>query len=206
MTQISKWAAPLCLTAAALVISSELLRLVVGLLSGLGSAATVTHTLTYGLALAATYALLLALTALFVRHQQSLGVLGLVGYLTAALGTVLVAGDWWFEAFAVPLIGAEAPAVLELPPGGSLLVGAAISVALFASGWIMFGVAALRSRAFSRPAAVLLVVGGACGILALSTPYQVPLAIAVGWIGFSLRGPLQHSIPIADHEISIRGS
>jgi hypothetical protein len=124
MTQITKWAGTLCLTAAALIVSSELLRLAVG------------------------------------------------------------------------LIGAEAPEVLKLPPGGSVLVGALITVGLFAAGWITFGVAALRSGVFSRPAAALLVVGGACGVLALSTPYQIPLALAVGWIGYTLIRASRYDLPV----------
>jgi hypothetical protein len=196
MTQITKWAGTVCLTAAALMICSELLRLAVGLVAGPDSAATLTHSLTYGLALAGMYALLLALTAVYFGHQRALGVLGLVGSLTAAAGTVLVAGDWWFETFAVPMIGANAPEVLKLPPGGSVLVGALITVGLFATGWIMFGVAAFRSGAFSRPAAALLMVGGASGVLALSTPYQIPLALAVGWIGHTLIRTSRHELPV----------
>jgi len=33
-----------------------------------------------------------------------IGGLGLVGYLIAFLGTLLVAGDWWFETFIVPVL------------------------------------------------------------------------------------------------------
>ena len=39
--------------------------------------------------------LLLALTAIYAREYAALGTLGLVGYLTAFLGTLMVAGDWW---------------------------------------------------------------------------------------------------------------
>jgi hypothetical protein len=196
MTQITKWAGTLCLTAAALIVSSEFLRLAIGLVSGPDSAATLTHSLAYGLALAGMYALLLALTAVYFGHQRALGALGLIGYLTAAAGTVLVAGDWWFETFAVPMIGAHAPEVLKLPPGGSVLAGALITVGLFAAGWITFGVAAFRSGAFSRPATALLMVGGASGVLALSAPYQIPLALAVGWIGHTLIRTPQQELPV----------
>ena len=141
------------------------------------------------------YVLLLALTAVYVRSRSALGALGLVGYLSAALGIVLVAGDWWFEAFVVPMIAAHAPEIMDLPPGGSLLVGALITVASFAVGWILFGLAAFRSRAFSRSAAVLLIVGGACGTpLALTSPYQVPLALAVGWLGITLIRASRHEL------------
>jgi hypothetical protein len=184
------------MAAAALIVSSQFLRLIDGLLGGPDSATIPVHTLTCGLALAGMYVLLLALTAVYAGQHGALRRLGLAGYLVAALGTLLVAGDWWFEAFAVPMIGAHAPDVLTLPPGGSLLAGAVITSTLFAIGWILFGVAALRSGAFSRPAAVLLIVGGAFGFLALSTPYQVPLAVAVGWIGYTLRRRSQLEVPV----------
>ena len=47
-------------------------------------------------------------------------------------------------------------------------------------------IATFRANVFPRPAAALLILGGLVGILAGSTPYQVPLALAVGWIGISL--------------------
>ena len=68
-----------------------------------------------------------------------------------------------------------------------MLVGAIATVGLYTVGWTLFGLAALRARAFPRAAALLLLVGGLAGPLALSTPYQIPLAIAIGWIGLTLR-------------------
>ena len=74
-----------------------------------------------------------------------------------------------------------------------MLAGAIATVGLYTVGWTLFGLAALRARAFPRAAALLLLVGGLAGPLALSTPYQIPLAIAIGWIGLTLqpesRGP-----------------
>jgi hypothetical protein len=99
----------------------------------------------------------------------------------------MVAGDWWFEAFVIPRIAIVAPEVLDLPLAGSLLVGAVATVGLYTVGWTLFGIAALRARTFPRAAAMLLLLGGLAGPLALSTPYQVPLAIAIGWIGFVLK-------------------
>jgi hypothetical protein len=98
----------------------------------------------------------------------------------------MVAGDWWFEAFAIPKIATKAPEVLDLPPSGSVLVGAIVTVGLYTVGWTLFGFAALRARVFPRAAALLLLAGGLAGPLALSTPYQIPLAIAIGWIGLTL--------------------
>jgi hypothetical protein len=183
---LTRWAGVFSVTAAILIVLSQLLRLGVGLVIGSPSRSTVTHTLTYSLALLGMYALLLALTALYVRESAALGRLGFIGYLTAFLGTLLVAGDWWFEAFVVPTIAVEAPGVLALAPGGSVLAGALVTVALYTTGWVLFGLATLRSGAFSRPAAVLLIVGGFAGLFALSTPYQIVLAVAVGWIGLTI--------------------
>ena len=97
----------------------------------------------------------------------------------------MVAGDWWFEAFVIPMIATAAPEVLDLPLSGSVLVGAIATVGLYTVGWTLFGFAALRARAFPRAAALLLLAGGLAGPLALSTPYQIPLAIAIGWIGLT---------------------
>jgi hypothetical protein len=59
---LSWLAGPLCLTASALIVLSQLLRLGVALVLGPGSASTVTHTVTYAVALLGMAVLLLALT------------------------------------------------------------------------------------------------------------------------------------------------
>jgi uncharacterized membrane protein (DUF485 family) len=145
-----------------------------------------THSLRMGLALAAMFALLLALTGLYARQAHAIGMLGLAGYLTAFLGTLLVAGDWWYEAFIAPALREQAPELLATAPAGSILIGAAITTGTFAVGWLIFGLASLRARIFPRRAAVLMTVGGVAGILALIPPFQIPLALAIGWIGLWL--------------------
>lgn len=188
LSPISRLAGMLSVTAAVLIGLSQIMRLAVGRLLGPGWAATIpAYTVTYILALLGMGTLLLALTAIYTREFSALGRLGLVGYVTAFLGTLMVAGDWWFEAFAIPKIAAEAPEVLQLPPSGSVLAGAIATVGLYTMGWTLFGLAALRAHTFPRPAALLLLAGGLAGPLALSTPYQVPLAIAIGWIGLTLQ-------------------
>lgn len=183
---IARWAGPLCIAAAVLIVLSQLLRLGLGLILGSDSASTLTHTPTYLLALLGMGVLLLALTAVYTREHAALGTLGLIGYLIAFLGTLLIAGDWWFEAFVVPSIATVAPEVLRLSPSGSVLAGAITTLGMYTAGWILFGLAALRVAAVPRPAALLLILGGLAGPLALSTPYQIPLAVAVGWIGYAL--------------------
>jgi hypothetical protein len=132
------------------------------------------------------FALLVALTSLYARQAETAGRLGLVGYLTASLGTLLFAGNWWYEAFIGPALREQAPALLSTAPSGTILVGAAITALTFAAGWVMFGLASIRAGVFPRGAAVFMTIGGVVGVVALISPFQVPLAIAVGWIGLSL--------------------
>ena len=186
LSPLSRRVGMLSLTAALLIVLSQIMRLGVGRLLGPDWVTTPAYTLTYVVALLGMGALLLALTAIHTRESAALGTLGLIGYVTAFLGTVMVAGDWWFEAFAIPMIATEAPEVLDLPASGSVLVGAIVTLGLYTVGWTLFGLAAFRARAFPRAAALLLLAGGLAGPLAMSTPYQVPLAIAIGWIGLTL--------------------
>jgi hypothetical protein len=186
LSSFSRCAGVLSLTAAVLIVLSQVMRLGVGRLLGQNWVTTPAHTVTYFVALLGMGALLLALSAIYTRESDALGRLGLIGFVTAFLGTLMVAGDWWFEAFVVPMIATAAPAVLDLPISGSVLVGAIATVGLYTMGWMLFGLAVLRTRAVPRPAALLLLASGLLGPLALSMPYQIPLAIAIGWIGLTL--------------------
>ena len=183
---LSRLVGPVSIAASVLIIASQSLNLGLGLAIGVQSADSVVHSLKYGFALFALYLLLLSLTGLYLRQAESAGKLGLVGYLVAFLGTLLVAGDWWFESFIAPRLAAVAPEVMTGAITGSMAVGAGATFGLFALGWTLFGVATFRAGVYPRPAAALLIIGGVVGILAGSTPYQIPLAIAVGWIGFAL--------------------
>ena len=186
LSPISRRAGLLSVTAAALIVLSQIMRLALSRLLGPDWATTPAYTLTYTIALLGMGSLLLAVTAIYTRTSAALGKVGLIGYLTAFLGTLMVAGDWWFEAFAMPMIATAAPAILDLPLSGPLLVGAIATVGLYTVGWTVFGIAALRADAFPRIAALLVLVGGLAGPLALTSPYQIPLAIAIAWIGLTL--------------------
>jgi hypothetical protein len=126
--------------------------------------------------------LLVALVAVYSRESDRAGTFGAVGFLAALVGTVFLAGDLWFEAFAVPWLGDVAPASLHLA-GGTLMVGAFASYVLFASGWILFGSASLRARVFPMPISSAIVIGGAIGFQGAMPPFAIPLALAIGWLG-----------------------
>ena len=195
-----RWAGIASLAAAGLILVHQISQLVFALTMS-QSMAIATHSLRNGLALVAMYALLIALTGLYAMQATAAGRLGLVGYLVAALGTLLVAGDWWYETFVAPLIAAQAPELLKTAPSGSILIGAAATFGSFALGWVLFGIASYRAGVFPRGAAMLMVVGGIAGILALSAPFQIPLALAVGWMGSSL---LRSAVPIGTSPVTGR--
>ncbi len=139
------------------------------------------------LKLVAACLLLLGLVGCYVRQAQATGALGLAGFLIAFLGTMLLAGDLWLEAFAVPYLTQEWPESVAQQPTGTLAAGALVSFALFAAGWVLFGVATLRGRLVPRGAAILLIIGGLVGFAFLMIPGAgLPLAVAVGWCGWWL--------------------
>jgi hypothetical protein len=184
-TSFARWTGLASIAAAGLILINQISQLVFGFTMS-ESMAIATHSLRNGLALAAMYALLVALAALYARQATPAGRLGLIGYLVATLGTLLVAGDWWYESFVTPVIATQAPELLTIAPSGSILIGAAATFGSFALGWSIFGIASFRARVLPRGAAALMVAGGVAGVLALSAPFQIPLALAVAWMGASL--------------------
>ena len=94
------------LTASALILLSQFAQ-IIRVMTVSESLFNATQSIRFGLALIAMYVLLLALTALYWTEANVVGGLGLVGYLIAFLGTLLVAGDWWYETFITPCFGAE---------------------------------------------------------------------------------------------------
>jgi len=141
------------------------------------------------LTLLAVYLLLLGLVGLYARQAAASGTLGLVGFLVAVLGTMLLAGAWWLEAFAVPWAVLKAPALVAATPTGRLLAGRSVSFGVFALGWVLFGLASLRARVFPRDAALLLIIGGVIGLWSAVVPGAgVPLAVAVAWMACGCSG------------------
>jgi hypothetical protein len=111
------------------------------------------------------------------------GRLGVIAFVTAIVGTMLLGGDLWFETFAIPWLADEAPASLDTDPTTLLAIGAISSYVLFALGWALVGVASFRARVFPTAICVALVIGGLIGFRALLSPTGIPLGLAVAWLG-----------------------
>jgi hypothetical protein len=128
--------------------------------------------------------LLIALTALYWRQARESGLFGAIAFCTAVTGTVALAGDMWFEAFATPWLARVAPVVFTADRSGSSLVTAwLVSMILFSLGWILFGLASLRARVFPRTLSVAVAVGGLIGFQAAMPPWGLALGLAVAAVG-----------------------
>jgi len=131
----------------------------------------------------------LGLVGLYARQAEQAGSLGLIAFLVAFIGTLMVAGAQWSAAFIGPWLAEVAPELLDSEPSGVLIAGFMLSFALLALGWLLFGLASLRARVLPRGAAVLLMVGAALFfvILILELPAStLVLGVALAWMGYAL--------------------
>jgi hypothetical protein len=128
--------------------------------------------------------LALALLAAYARQAHRAGALGVISVGVALVGTICIAGDAWFEAFAAPWIASVGPELFIKGPSGMLPIGAGVSLVLFALGWVLFGIASLRARIFPVAISIAIVVGGLAGFQALAMPpIGAILGLAVAWLG-----------------------
>ena len=169
------------LSSGVLSVIGDLLSLLVDLENPV-SATTSSYTIVYFLYLLSTALVLLGLVGLYTSQSRAVGILGLVGFLVAFLGTVMLVGGLWFELFVTPNLAAQAPVLVEADLGS---LGFTLTFFLGAVGWVLFGVATLRANVYPRWAAVLLIVGGV--IFFLPVPLRgIIFSVSVASLGFML--------------------
>jgi len=106
-----------------------------------------------------------------------------VAFLFAVLGIMMQGGNMWFDGFAVPWLADVFPQVFTVRPTLPLQIGGLLSYVLFALGWVLYGLAALRARAVPVGLALALVVGGVLGYNSGLPPYGTPIGLAVAGLG-----------------------
>lgn len=145
---------------------------------------------------------LAGLTGIYARQVEEAGWLGLGGYVALSLGLLITAAFTFVEAFIEPILAGASPAfvsgLLGMVEGvasdfdlGALPTIYSVSSALFLGGCIVFGIATIRARILSRPAAALFAFGifvAAPLTAALDTPRvaAVPIGLGLAWLGVSL--------------------
>ena len=173
------------IVAGALLLVGDLLSLATESENRSEAATTAPFVFTFLLYLIGTVLLLVGLVGLYIRQSEASGILGLVGFAAAFLGSALVLGAFWTELFVAPFLANAAPAVLDAGPTGTLAVGFILTFALGALGWLLFGLAALRARVYPRAAAIALMVGAVISFLPIPAS-GIVLNAVVAWLGFTL--------------------
>ena len=174
-----RWGGLAALSAGALIVLSELLRLYIDLVDPALYRSVFAFDGVLGLLLAVLVQL--GLVGLYARQAGSAGTLGLVGFVLAFIGVQLSMGSSFVDAFAKPVVWPwEDPEYFE-----RTIAALAIFAPGFVLGWVLLGVATLRARVYPRASAVLLIAGTL--ILLLPLPLGgVIFAAAVAWMGYVL--------------------
>jgi hypothetical protein len=170
---LARSAAPLAIIAGALVVVTRLVMLTVpadidGLmvyvLTPVWSVTSIAQIVAFAM-------LVVALVATYDVQAREAGVLGLIAVGAAILGTVFMAGDWWYEAFAVPRLAEVDPSVMVDFAQGRLLFGGLLSFALFGIGWLLYGIASVRARVFPPAISWAIAAGGLVSAVPIAVVY-----------------------------------
>jgi hypothetical protein len=197
---LSRIAGPLAVVAGILVVATRLPTLFLVLTGGDLTEYIVgtTHAITSVVTIVAFGLLVLALVAIYEREAPSAGWFGLIGFAAALMGTIFMAGDWWYEAFAVPRIAEVAPEAIATFVGGRLLLGGVASFLVLGVGWVLFGAASLRAHVFPTAISGAILVGGLLSGVPIGLAYLtggIILGIAIAWLGVWL---MRETIPAGE--------
>lgn len=155
--------------------------------------------------------LLLGLPGFYLRLAHQTKILGLVSFLLAAIGNLLMLPIVFFYIVVLPLLAAKAPMVMKdvLTPGLAVFgLGGEITLCI---GVILLGITVLRTRGYPRPVGILLIVGGLLNPATIGTNTLVTLlgvlstlliSLSFAWSGYLLMTMPQHSTMLAGAEIS----
>ena len=156
------------------------------------AAATTTWLILLDLSTIAAYLGLLALIGLYARQAEETGRFGLTAFVVASFGTVMNIGFNWGGGFIVPALTSAAPEFLdqvaEAPPG-IVAAGFISTFALFALGWLLFGMASLKANIFPALPLWLLIIGAILGLVSRIAGLGIPgvlFGVALAWLGWRL--------------------
>ena len=102
--------------------------------------------------------------------------------LVAFVGTVLVAGAYFYTTVTVPVLARKVPELVEAGSPRLVMFGSNLSFGLFSLGWLLFGEAVLRIRTYPRGAVVLLMVGPVLAFFRFPSPPSLSAWRWHGWV------------------------
>lgn len=152
------------------------------------AALTTEWSLLYTLRLVAVILLMVGLVALFARQSQNMHAFGVVAFVIASIGTMLIFGFAWALLFVFPGMAESVPAFLDnlaKEPG----LGVVITLFLVTVGWFLFGLASLRAKILPAGSAWMVMVGAFLALLlnAMQLPFSwVIFDVGVIWMGWWL--------------------
>jgi hypothetical protein len=119
---------------------------------------------------------LLGLLGLYAAQRGGMGRLGLVRFLTAFSGTYLIAVTGNFG-FLAPVLAKQAPAVLDsINQYSPVVIINGLAAILFMVGYVLFGVAMIRTSTLPRWSGVLVAVGAPAHLLGFGMAQLVTTA------------------------------
>jgi len=179
-----RWSGLVAMVAGVLLLIAELLELlpVFDDIPFSELALTSIFTLQLTLYLAGLILIAVGLVGLYAHQSETVGLLGLVGFLVAFAGTVLFTGFFWANIFVAPALAVGAPEFLDQ---GGRFPGFRLSLIIYAVGWLLFGLASLKARVYPRAPVVALIIGAALDLFGAPLSGLV-IDAAFVWLGFSL--------------------
>ena len=179
-----RWSGLVAMVAGVLLLIAELLELlpVFDDIPFSELALTSIFTLQLTLYLAGLILIAVGLVGLYAHQSETVGLLGLVGFLVAFAGTVLFTGFFWANIFVAPALAVGAPEFLDQ---GGRFPGFRLSLIIYAVGWLLFGLASLKARVYPRAPVVALIIGAALDLVGAPLSGLV-IDAAFVWLGFSL--------------------
>jgi hypothetical membrane protein len=132
----------------------------------------------------------LGLVGLYARQAEQAGTLGLIAFVVAFTGMVMMSGLQWSTITFGAWLAEVAPELMDSEPTGVPAAMFMITLILFALGWLLFGFASLQARVLNRGASILLIVGSVLLFVGFLMELPVGTTIifdaAVAWMGYTL--------------------
>jgi hypothetical protein len=145
---------------------------------------------------------LAGITGMYLFQVKRIGVLGLVGYLTFAIGYLTMLGIEFVAAFVLPSIAHSSPAyvsnaIAEATNGtvtgsiGLIKVAILVNGIAYVAGGFLFGIALFRAKVLTRWAGILLACGSVATVATGLMPqyerlFAFPTAVALIALGYSI--------------------
>lgn len=136
-------------------------------------------------------AMIIGLTAVYVRESSHAGTFGLVAYALVTLNLVLQAGMMWADVFVTGVLATGAPEILDGTASDPRLDAAFLSAWLMNTAFVLLGIATLRARLFPRLVGWMLIVMGAITLVPLPVDgpvYEIVIGAACAIAGVAALG------------------